>query len=147
MTKDECVALAISLLDRTDVAERGTAILRGGFPDAPDEAIRAAAFHLYRDLPPALIELLADIELSLREPSRLVNEGTAWHVMYHIYNWLQLAALIPWARDDIGAEVREAIAGLENADTEFALRVLRGLARLLEGGRFPPTIEERGTDS
>ena len=140
LATDQCVELALTLLRRTDMAERGITILRQIFPDAPEEPLNTGAFHLYRELPLALMQLLAEIELSLRDPARLVDHGAVWHVVYHLYNWMQLAALLPWARRDIADEVQEAIKALEGADAEFALRTLQKLARQLEGAVLPPSV-------
>lgn len=124
----------------------GESRLRQMHPDASEESLRAAAFHLYRELPIALVSLLAEIEISLREDKRTVGHGIVWDAIYHLYNWLQLSALLPWYHQDISDQLSATLEALEGGDTDFAIREMKKLRDKGLGSASPPTVGEDGDD-
>ena len=135
-TKEESIRLAEALFSRGQF-DGGLAHLKSAYPDAPEEAVRSAAFHLYNELPLALLNLSAELEASLREET-LPNHGAVWHVIYHLYNWLQFVAIAPWARKDFMDELNEISEALGSDDKDFALSTLRRLLGRLKGESNPP---------
>ncbi len=119
-------------------AEAGLTALRAEFPQAPDQALRSATFHLYTELPEALFELLAEIAESREGSARPPDLGLIWHALYHLYNFIQIQALLPWSRIDISEEIRDSVKTIETGDTEHALSRLRELLNRVDGAVSPP---------
>jgi len=138
----EALDLIADLLERPDPGADGERNIRDLYPDAAEECIRASAFHLYRELPRALVELLVDIELSLREPKRRIDQGKLWHVLYHVQNSSQLESLMPWYREDFATELDAAIEAMESDDREFVVVTLRKLKKIGCGRNSPTGIDE-----
>ncbi len=141
LSREARLDLAVALLRRVDVTERGRERLLRSFPDASVDVRDAGTFHLFTELPGALLDVLADIELSLLDPLHELNEGTVWHALYHLYNWVQLLAVLPWGRRDVIDELREVIGSLKNNDPEGALDLVERLAERLTGMADPPSAD------
>src|SRR5476651_2256519 len=99
MTKDtlvspETLELIQSLLRRPDLKEAATKAFKEKFPDAPQEMIDSAFYHVFADGVGAALEWVAATEQFLRNPASGIDYGSTWHLVYHIYNWLQFNALI-----------------------------------------------------
>jgi hypothetical protein len=89
---DEKRALARAYLDRRAASpEEHMAHLRRLYPDAAEELLDALRFHLFVDLPGALVDLMAEMELILRDRDRRLDLfGEAYHLVYHLYNYALL---------------------------------------------------------
>jgi hypothetical protein len=100
--------------------------------------IDTGAHHLYGDLPEAAVDLLACLELSLREPEREVGLGAVIHVQDHLYNWLQFQALLPDGREGLRELVTELEEFIGDGDTAAAKATIEELKEHLDGMRSPP---------
>jgi len=136
-----------ALLERPDATKDGEANLRREYPDAPDESVRAFAHHLYRELPHALLGFLGEIERSLEDGGGRIDPGKTWHLLYHLYNLVQLEALMPWCREDLVSEINAAIVALEGDDRKFALNTMIRLRDLSRGEMAPPALVDDGRES
>jgi len=94
---EEKLSLAIASMRRSDARASGLEVLKKRFPSAPQAMLDSAVFHLYLELPRALRDLLAQIELSITKPEEHLHWGVTYEALYHLYNYLQLEALMPGA--------------------------------------------------
>lgn len=130
--------LAIALAKRENRYEEGLEKLRQRYPDAPDALLRAAAYHLYGELVGAFISALAQIERTLRGSENGLGEPHVSDSAYHLYNWLQLEALLPWARADFFAELKALKECLSDDDVKGARELLETIFQQFEGSSPPP---------
>lgn len=94
LARKERVDLAISLVGRSDPRETvdvGYALLRSKYPEAADEILRYGAFNVYDQVVDCVVDLLAWMELSLREGEHDVHHGILIDALGHLYSWLVLA--------------------------------------------------------
>lgn len=136
--EEEKLKLAVALARRTDRAELGLERLKVRFPGAPDEVLSSGAYHLYSELVSSFVDVLAHIELSLQDPSHAVDEGLLYHPAYHLYNWLQLRALLPWGRHDFLNQLTDVRACLADNDPQGARKLLDTLLQQFGGTASPP---------
>lgn len=143
LSAGERLALAEAILRRgeDERGSRGVEILRSRYPAASLDMIRTCAYHAYRELPGALRDLLAWAELCLREREHDVHSGLMFDALYHLYNWLQVEALVPYGRQEVFDELKEACECLEKDDKEGALGTLKALMERFEGHISPPDVE------
>jgi hypothetical protein len=108
MTDGEKLDLIRALLSRADLSQAGRYAFRQSHSDAPPEMIDTAAFHVYGDGVGAALDWLVAAEQFLRDPSRPLDYGATWHLIYHLYNWLQFPALLPVGRAGVLERLAEA---------------------------------------
>src|SRR5947208_1039480 len=89
------------MLTRAEVVEAATAGFRTAYPDAPPHMIEAGVYHVFRDGVGDALEWVAAAEQFLRDPGEGFDYGKTWHVVYHLYNWLQFQALLPIGREGV----------------------------------------------
>jgi hypothetical protein len=139
MAKPQSIDLMETLLARGPQAtEAARAAFRTAHPDAPQEMIDAAVFHVITDGIEATIDWLAAIEQFLRDPAKSLNYGALWHLLYHLYNYHQLEALIPVGIHGTKTRLEDIRLLLEENDTAAALSQLKELAAALGGDVQPP---------
>lgn len=132
---------AEAILQRgADSSELARAAFRRAYPDAPEEMIAAAAFHVFTDGIDAAREWLADAERFLRDPSRRLCFGATWHLIYHLYNWLQLQSLMPQARAGVLEFLDEIAENAEKGDIEAIKKTVQDLKDLVRGHGDPPAF-------
>ena len=141
LSDDERLELALALLARTDRRADGVAALRRTYPAAPDAMLQTAAHHIYTDGAPAVIAFLADAELAIREPGHEIDYGAIWQVLYSVYNWLQLRALLPNATDEMLSILEDIAYLVEQGDREHLLESVEDLRSVVQGHRLPPEVE------
>jgi hypothetical protein len=141
-TLDEHRALAHAYLDRPHLSpEEGLARLRRRYPNASEKLLDALRFHLLVDLPGALVDLMAEMELFLREDDRPLDLfGEATHLVYHLYNYSLLESLVPTGREELFDLVRAAKECLDGDDREGASNTITKLQELIESSVVPPSI-------
>jgi hypothetical protein len=130
--------LVVALLGRSELRSEGIEALRLRYPHLPEAFLSTAVHHLYGDLPGALVDLLAILELSLREPHRELGYGAPFHVLDHLYNWFQLQALLPHGLPELDELAREAEEALDQGDTPAVKAALRELRARLDGNLSAP---------
>ena len=140
LSDDERRELAFALLARPTRISDGRAALRGKYPDAPQTMINTATHHVYVDGPGAVLDFLADAELAIRDPSHEIDYGPAYHLIYHVYNWLQFRALLPEGRTDMLELVKQLREAVDEKDDEFIQRTLVELEELLDGNLDLPDV-------
>jgi len=131
----------VALLQRSNLRDAGLAALRQAFPHAPAAMLDAAAFHLFVDGVPAAADWLAGLERFLRDPTDGINHGLTFHLLYHLYNWQQVQALLPAGREgalELLADVKRSLA---EDDPEMANRTLERLEEMFLGGLRPPDFQ------
>jgi hypothetical protein len=137
---DERLAKVQFLLDNRD-PEVDRAALRALHPAAPEEMINSAHYHIFTDGVDAAVDWLVAIHDFQRNPSRGLDSGDTFHVLYHLYNWLQLQALMPEGRQDLVDIVAELKQAIEEDDLDFVKHVIGSLDEVVNAGRQPPQIE------
>jgi hypothetical protein len=100
-----------------------------------------AAFHLFTDGAAAAVGWLAGLEQFLRDPGAGLDYGATCHLLYHLYNWQQFAALLPVGRADLAERLVDAEQLLAEGDPVAAGRILRDLRAAVEGRLSPPDLE------
>ncbi len=140
-TEAERQELALALLARPRRSEEGRAAFRRKYPRAPEEMIATATHHVYVDGPGAVVDFLADAELAIRDPSHEIDYGTSWHLLHHVYNWLQFRALLPDGKSDIVDLLNQMDQAVAENDPEFILATVQELRAVVEGNRGPPDFE------
>lgn len=141
LTEAERHELALALLARPRRIEEGRAALRSKYPRAPEEMISTATHHVYVEGPGAVVDFLAEAELAIRDPSHEIDFGTSWHLLHHIYNWLQFRALLPDGKSDIVDLLNQMQQAVAENDPEFILATVQELRDVVEGNRGAPDFE------
>ena len=133
--------LAEAILRRGDIRPAGLEVLRKRFPHAPEQMLGAAVYHLYVELPRALRDLLAQLELSLTKPENGLHSGVTSEVLYHLYNWLQFEALVPKGQQHLLDHVRDLKECLESKDLDGATKILADIEDHLGASVSPPDFD------
>ncbi|MBP0028877.1 hypothetical protein [Roseofilum sp. Guam] len=81
-----------SLVERTNLTRDAREAFKKAYPNAPDAMIEVAIFHVYVDGIGAALDWLVSVEEFLRNPNSQMDGS---HLLYHLYNWHQLVALLP----------------------------------------------------
>ena len=143
MTSDSR-SLLDALLDRgADRIELARETLRRKYPNATEQMISAAAFHLFTDGIDACVEWLADLERFLADPEHELCVGTSSHLLYHVYNWHQLESLMPHGKQKMHDMIDEIIESAADNDMESIKRSAAEFKNLLEGHDRPPAVESQ----
>src|SRR5262245_3539338 len=142
LSRTQRLNLALALLARPERAKDGFEALRRRFPSAPDSMTYTAAHHVYEDGADAVIDFLADAELSIRDPHRELDLGITAELLYHLYNWLQYRAVLPVGRQDLLDLVEELREFTKQQDWEAVRKTIEELDDILEGSRPPPDVIE-----
>jgi hypothetical protein len=138
---EEKLSLAIGSMRRSDARASGLEVLKKRFPSAPQAMLDSAIFHLYLELPRALRDLLAQIELSITKPEGHLHWGVTYEALYHLYNYLQLEALMPGAQQHLLDHVRDLKDCLTEKNLEGAVKVLEDIENHLEACIPPPDFD------
>jgi hypothetical protein len=132
--------LVNALLGRTNLTEAAASAFRRAYPDAPLAMIEPAVFHVFRDGIGAALEWVAAAERFLRDPGAGLDHGATWHVLYHLYNWQQLQALLPIGREGVLERLQDMKRFLSEGDSETVERLRKELEEMFGGDVQPPTI-------
>jgi len=92
-------------------------------------------------MPDVALGLLAWIELNIREGIHERHAGLSFDLQYHLYNWLQAEALVPYGRQDVFDELAEIKDCLSRNDKESAAAILDSLIERFETSVSPPDVE------
>jgi hypothetical protein len=138
MSDEEKLELAVALAKREDRYDLGLARLREQYPAAPDALLRSGAFHLYSELAGSFLTVLAHLELNLRDREHEISQALVSDPTYHLYNWLQLETVLPWAKRDFFSELLELKECLSDGDTESARELVEKVLEQLEGTGSAP---------
>jgi hypothetical protein len=139
----ETMQLIHALLARKDLRGRAKEAFQKAYPEAPPDMVGSAVFHVYVDGIEAALEWVAATEQFLQDPSKGIDYGATFHLLYHLYNWQQFQALLPNGRTGVLALLNDAKEGLEENDPEFALKTIKNLIDIVSAGLSPPEFESR----
>jgi hypothetical protein len=89
-------------------------------------------FHVVSKGIEATIDWLAAIERFLRDPAKGLDYGAVSHLVYHLYNWQQFAALLPIGREGLKERLQDVRQFIDEDDKGAALAVLKGLMQSVE---------------
>ncbi|MGB3533774.1 MAG: hypothetical protein WBA13_09675 [Microcoleaceae cyanobacterium] len=109
------------------------------YPHAPEKMISTAVFHIYVDGIIAALDWLVEVEFFLQNPKPLLSHGITFHLIYHLYNWLQFEAIIPETNENLLEQISDVQAAIEDNDKDAALYLLEELKEKFEGNLNPPT--------
>ncbi len=137
----ETRSLVEALWARPDLTQAGRGALARAFPEAPPAMLDTAAFHLFTDGCTAAFGWLASLERFLRQPENGLDSGATWHLLYHLYNWQQVEALLPFSPSGLAERLTDAKQFLSEGDLEAAERVLTDLQAAVNGELRPPKVE------
>ena len=143
MSSDDSRALLDALLNRgSGRIEVARETFRRKYPEATEQMVSAAVFHLFTDGVDACVEWLIDLERFLSDPDHQLCHGASSHLLYHVYNWHQLESLMPHGKSamhDLLDDILESVAdndmdGVRSAASEFKA--------ILDGHDVPPSVEQ-----
>lgn len=141
VSKEEEFALIKSLFERINPGNTGMEVLKRLYPEACEEIIANAAFHLFVDGPGALFDLLANIELFLQEKADNIY-GYDWHVLYHIYNWHIQERMLSISKGNIASEFYELENMIKNKEKRsVVLHQLKRVKEYIDGSKSPPDFD------
>jgi hypothetical protein len=121
--------------------ESAVAIVRARFPSVAEHLAFSLVYHAYQELPHSALNLLAWLELNLREAVHERHAGLDFDLRYHLYNWLQAEALAPYGQQDVLDEITEIKECLADNDKDGALAILDSLQERFEAHVSPPDVE------
>jgi hypothetical protein len=135
-------ALLASLLQRgPERIELAREMFRRKYPEATEQMVSAAVFHLFADGIDACVVWLADLERFLSDPDHKLCYGSSSHLLYHVYNWHQLEALIPHGKSGMHDLLDDILQFAAEDDMESVKRAAAEFKNLLEGHDQPPTSD------
>ncbi len=140
LSSDERRELALALIDRVGAPDDAFEAFRKKYPEVPEEMLRTAVFHVYVDGPSAVMDFLADAELAIREQGHELDYGTAYDILYHLFNWLQLRALFPEAKQDLLDLTSDLDELVKSEDWEGVAAAVEELKNIVQGNRTPPDM-------
>lgn len=136
---EESRAAVLALLDRgPNRTELAREMFRRKYPNATEQMISAAVFHLYVDGIDAAVGWLADLEHFLADPDHELSFGASSHLLYHVYNWHQLESLMPHGKVGMHELVDDIIEFADDSDIVSIKRAASELKALLDGKDEPP---------
>ena len=138
---EEKLEVIKALLNRKNVRSDGLEAFECAYPDAPLSMLEAATFHIYVDGIDAVFDWLLEIERFLRDPSSTIDYGKTSHLIYHLYNWIQLQTIIPEGKRGILEKVSDLKDALEDDDFEAVREITFDLESILSGDLNPPNFE------
>lgn len=129
-----------ALIERDNVRHEAWKAFRFAYPNAPDKMINTAVFHIYIDGIQAALDWLVEVELFLQNPENTLSEGSTFHLIYHLYNWLQFTTLLQDTKEDIVEKLNDVKAALEDDDKDAAFDLLEELKEKFNGGLNAPNF-------
>ncbi len=124
-----------ALLQRDNVSSQARQAFRRTYPDAPEEMLNAAVFHTYVEGIGAVIDWLVELEIFLRDSGHELDSGKTSHVLYHLYNWYQLAPLLVGSRTQVLQHLQEIKELVSDGDLQGILTTVAELESMFEGGQ------------
>jgi hypothetical protein len=143
LSPEQRLELATSLLRRDPLERRDFSFtfVRKQYPHAADSLIHSIVHHLYWTLPTDFCDLMAYIELCMRDGEHHAHNGLIYGVLYNLYNLTQAEALIPDGRQGVYDWLAQLKECIESDDREGALATLKSLMEKFESNESPPDYE------
>lgn len=141
LSREQRWEIVRTLLQRDNLSNEAKQAFRQAYPSAPEEMLKTAVFHTCTDGIGAAIDWLVDLELFLREPSRELDIGITYHLLYHLYNWYQFNKLLPDGKTGVLERLKEIRELVADGETEAILTTVEELEAMFEGGRNYPNFQ------
>ena len=140
-------ALLDALLDRgSDRIEVARETFRFKYPEATEQMVSAAVFHLFTDGVDACVQWLADLERFLSDPDHQLCHGASSHLLYHVYNWHQLESLMPHGKSAMHNLLDDILESVDENDMDGVRTAASEFKAILEGHDVPPSVEQNPAD-
>ena len=135
LTVEEKLKLVHSLFERKPVDTDAFDRFRGKFPKASEQIIRTMTHHLYVDGHIALLDMLCELEMFLRQEIEEIGYGTISEIVYHLNNFVLLESIMPETAHDVIDSISEIEVELkdEKPNLKAALSMLAELKEFVEG--------------
>lgn len=127
-----------ALVERDNIRSAALKAFKVAYPHAPEKMISTAIFHVYTDGIHAALDWLVDVELFLQNPEHTLDHGVTYHLIYHLYNWLQFTAILPETNESLLEKILDVKAALEEDDREGAINILEELKERFDGDLYAP---------
>ena len=99
------------------------------------------AFHVYVDGRDAALRVLAESERLLRDPSKPIDRGVAYELLYHLYNWHPFQERLPAGKVGLLELLQELRQFVAEDDREAILKTVENLQEVLEANDNPPDFD------
>ncbi|MBZ8182333.1 hypothetical protein G3T18_19915 [Oscillatoria salina IIICB1] len=76
----------------------------------------------------------------MQNPKHTLSEGITFHLIYHLYNWLQFTAILSDTDEDLVEKINDVKAAIEDDDKDAALNILEELKNKFEGNLESPNF-------
>jgi hypothetical protein len=140
LSREQRWEIVLTLLQRNNLDYEAKQAFRQAYPNVPEVMLGTAVFHTYVDGIGAAIDWLVELELFLREPSRNLDIGATYHLLYHLYNWYQFHELLPDGKTGVLERLKEIKALVADGEVEAILTTVEELESMFEGGRSYPNF-------
>ena len=134
LSYEQKLELIKTLFEREDIRKEASEAFIYKYPHASKEMVNTAIFHVYVDGMKSLLDWLVDIELFLQDSKHDLDEGLTYHVLYHLYNWLQFKTLLPDTTEDIVNKIDDIEMAIKDNEANVALDLLEELKDKYHGG-------------
>ncbi len=142
LTVEEKLKLVRSLFERKPVDKDAFDRFREKFPKASEQIIRTMTHHLYVDGHIALLDMLCELEMFLRQEIEEIGYGKISEIVYHLNNFVLLESIMPETAQDVVDSISEIEVELKDdkPDVKAALSMLAELKEFVEGHADMPDI-------
>jgi hypothetical protein len=137
----ERLDLVNRLFSRNDLGRDGREAFLRAYPTAPESMRATAAFHVYVDGCEALLDFLADAERFLQNPENELDQGKTFHVLYHLYNWLQFQALLPEGKQSLVNLLGDLKQFVDEDDRDAIRQAAQAIKEVIEADQTPPAFD------
>jgi hypothetical protein len=131
-------ALMDALLDRKNLVNAAIHAFRRGYPDASEPMIEAAVHNVVGDGIEACVDWMAAVESFLREPENGLSSSELFHLLYHLYNWQMIEAIMPLGAHRLQEHLCDIEDMLTKGNTNAAVDIVKMLRERLSGGDSNP---------
>ncbi|WP_156426871.1 hypothetical protein [Leptolyngbya sp. NIES-2104] len=128
-------------MQRRNLRSEAKQAFHRAYPTTPEEMLETAIFHTYVDGIGAALDWLVDLELFLRDPSKQLDVGMTYHLLYHLYNWHQFCTLLPDGKAGVLKRLRDIKELVADGDTDAILSTIEELESMFEGSRNYPDFQ------
>ncbi|MGB0563392.1 MAG: hypothetical protein ACPGVO_16545 [Spirulinaceae cyanobacterium] len=127
--------------------EKAKEQFRNCYPDAPEEMISSAVFHVYVDGVLAALSWIANAEIFLQTGDDSDLDSEAEHLIYHLYNYHQFKALMPVGTNQILESIKKMKEALAEDDNDLMKELiecqLENLEEAFDCHKGRPWLESR----
>ncbi|MEM7559847.1 MAG: hypothetical protein AAF394_12070, partial [Planctomycetota bacterium] len=122
--------------------ELAKAAFQQKYPEATEQMLSAAVYHLFADGVDACVEWLAELERFLRDDDHTLSHGFSWHLLHHVYNWHQLESLMPHGKSAMYDLLDEILESASENDMDGVCQSAKEFKAILDGDDSAPSVED-----